>query len=472
MNEEKKYTTYTAKDITRYLNGELLPEEMHAMEKASLDDPFLAEAMEGYEGMEEKNWDKELTALAYQIAAGKRTAKIITLRRTTGRWWKAVAAILVIGSGSAITYWLTKGNVAANDKVQNIANLYPVSKSDSSVTVINSRQDTTATVDGRIADTKIKSPVGQLKDNTGIVTPSFKSATLPVAADSLFVYKPGIIKQTDLAKSDNTKSENVEEKINGRNNTAIRDELPVIQNKAVTTNEVVTVNAVPVQNDRLYEEKSKRKTVQNSNGFSKQATLNRSFIAQVVGPDNTPLPFANINIPNANFGTYADVNGNFRLVSTDTTVNVEIRSAGYLTGNYTLHSNPSIQKITLPEDVTAYNGKTQTVNKKIAGKITHSGRAALIRDSVVNVEPADGWDNYRTYVDNNLDIPADILKKDPHGEVEISFDVKSNGAIANIKVDESNCGQCAEAAKKLIKQGPQWKVTNGKKATARIKLQF
>ncbi len=44
MSDNKKYT---AEDIRLYLEGKLSPAEMHAMERASLDDPFLADAIEG-----------------------------------------------------------------------------------------------------------------------------------------------------------------------------------------------------------------------------------------------------------------------------------------------------------------------------------------------------------------------------------------------------------------------------------------
>lgn len=40
--------SYTAADIERYHSGQLSAAEMHAMEKAALDDPFLADALEGY----------------------------------------------------------------------------------------------------------------------------------------------------------------------------------------------------------------------------------------------------------------------------------------------------------------------------------------------------------------------------------------------------------------------------------------
>jgi hypothetical protein len=34
-------------DIRRYINGEMSPEEQHALEKKALRDPFLADALEG-----------------------------------------------------------------------------------------------------------------------------------------------------------------------------------------------------------------------------------------------------------------------------------------------------------------------------------------------------------------------------------------------------------------------------------------
>ncbi|HVU58531.1 MAG TPA: hypothetical protein VHD83_25895, partial [Puia sp.] len=38
---------YSSSDIEKYLSGELSDPEMHAMERAALDDPFLADALEG-----------------------------------------------------------------------------------------------------------------------------------------------------------------------------------------------------------------------------------------------------------------------------------------------------------------------------------------------------------------------------------------------------------------------------------------
>ena len=205
MNEENKYSHYSAKDITRYLKGELSPEEMHAMEKEALDDPFLAEAMEGYALMGNRDWNDDFDALEHQIVTGKRAAKIIALRQSTGRWWKAVAAILVIGTGTGITYWLTKGSGPAENKEEQIAMVNQALKKDSSRLPVNSITDTIS-VKNFIADTKAKLPVDHISGNAGLLTPANNYYTITPIADSLIIYKPGNSKQADLAKTDNTNS--------------------------------------------------------------------------------------------------------------------------------------------------------------------------------------------------------------------------------------------------------------------------
>jgi hypothetical protein len=42
---------YSAEDIQRYLDGKMDPAGMHALEKAALEDPFLADAIEGFREM-------------------------------------------------------------------------------------------------------------------------------------------------------------------------------------------------------------------------------------------------------------------------------------------------------------------------------------------------------------------------------------------------------------------------------------
>jgi hypothetical protein len=48
MASDNNIKNFTAVDIEKYHKGLLSAKEMHDLEKAALDDPFLADALEGY----------------------------------------------------------------------------------------------------------------------------------------------------------------------------------------------------------------------------------------------------------------------------------------------------------------------------------------------------------------------------------------------------------------------------------------
>ena len=467
MNPEKPYQVYSAEDIEKYYSGNLSSVQMHAMEKAALDDPLLAEAMEGYELMKGKDWKKELVVLRKQFSEVKPFAKVIPMQKTTGNWWKAAAAILVIGCGSVITYLITKDRSTESGSKQIARNISKESNPESTTTVTIAPPKTDNSPGQTIVQPVQRS--AKVIDASNKLTASQNNGL--VVTDSALVFKPAKPAPVSLAKAEGKVSLNdlykktapVSNSNPGitvtTNSNTIPPESPIVKAKE---------NSIPpmVNAD---EEKNREK--QNINTGIKSQQLNRSFTAQVFGEDNMPLPFSNISIKSENFGTYTDVKGNFRLVSSDSILSVEVRSVGYLPKTITLKSNQALNKIVLAEDEIAFSKKTVIKDRQMADK-TVSRRATLLKDSVVNVEPADGWDNYNTYIANNIDLPEDISKKDIHGEIGISFDVKSNGTISNIKVDPSHCKDCEESTKRLIEQGPQWKIKKGKKASAKVKVQF
>ena len=465
MNSDKTNIIYNAKDIEQYFSGKMTPAQMHALEKAALDDPFLAEAMEGYETYKGKEWNTTLVSLHQHFAPEKPIAKLIPLNKSTGKWWKTAAAILVIGCGTALTYFLTKEKTTETP-IPQIA----------STTVPNKDVATEKTIQ------KENKTVTPLTSKTN-VKPGTQPATQTVVADKEQVVKVKETKQPDSVSSNNTGkffkddiAKNVEpvtttapEKKQD-NYAGVQPAAPINDYKTIPSLEDAKSRAEAINSIAKVSTEEKKKVSQNEAYFKSQI-LNRSFIAQVVGPDNSPLPFSNISVKSENFGTYTDVKGNVRLVSADTIINVEVRSVGYVSRSITLHSNQSQNKIVLAEDEVVVKGRTVNRSKDVS---TNSALRIprLVKDSANNVEPSDGWDNYNTYIANNIELPNDILQNNIHGEIGITFDVKSNGAITNIKVDQSNCNNCEGLARQLIEQGPQWKLKKGKKASARLKVQF
>jgi CarboxypepD_reg-like domain/Gram-negative bacterial TonB protein C-terminal len=456
MFEKENHINYTAEDIQQYLSGKLTPLQMNAMEKAALDDPFLAEAIEGYEGMQHEDWKKQLAKLKEGFSQQNTPAKVIAMPKRTN-WFKYAAAVLLIGGTAAISYWL----INRKEDQQQIAQT--VKTTGTSDSIQNAATNTEVIADSQKANTTAQTK--PVEDYFAAVNKNAEAVTEKIKPDSNFIYKPAVQPPAELAKTNGGKI---------ADDVVVNQQTASAANAASPSSTLNTVNVKEAYNKpvtRQEEKKSEAVEMRDKASSKDELQLNRNFIAQVVGPDNTPLPFANISIKSENFGTYADVQGNFRLVSPDSLLTVEIRSTGYQPKSYTLKSDVAQNKIVLAEDNLAFKQKT-VVSGSTAARSTISRKATLLKDSVINVEPADGWDNYNTYVDNNIEIPDDILTKNIHGQVELSFDVKSNGSITNIKVDKSLCNNCDEVAKRLIEQGPQWKVKKGRKGRGKITVQF
>jgi len=94
LSEEKKYKNYTAADIEKYYRGLLSPKEMNELEQAALDDPFLADALEGYEATAE-NISSDLSELKNKLEEKISDQKVISIAPSgrSFKWWKVAAAV-------------------------------------------------------------------------------------------------------------------------------------------------------------------------------------------------------------------------------------------------------------------------------------------------------------------------------------------------------------------------------------------
>jgi hypothetical protein len=96
---------YTSEDIRRYLDGRMTATEMHAMEKAALEDPFLADAMEGLEAAPVSAIQADMQSLSKKLQQRVTPAKVVPMRPE--RPWMAIAAASVILVGLAMTILYT-----------------------------------------------------------------------------------------------------------------------------------------------------------------------------------------------------------------------------------------------------------------------------------------------------------------------------------------------------------------------------
>ena len=462
MSEKNNDTIYTAKDIEQYFAGTLTPEARHALEKAALDDPFLADAMEGYQQVPVEQWKSQLVALKEQMQTGNIPAKVIPMRKGSFRFMRVAAAAVIILGGLTTTWMLTRDKKDEPTKGQ-IAQNIPVLKEDQSVIAVDSVASTFNQTSGNVT----KAANERTNSQPGNTAPK----DLPTQLSD------------DLAKSKTVQQVQSPPVIADEKKLATQTVVPATNPSVLADVQTAPAGTgrkdADVTNEFAKEVAPQKKSeiTAAEQNINRSQALNRVFKAQVVGPDNTPLPFSNVNVKSENFGTYADVKGNFRLVAADSLLTVEIKSVGYQSSTYTLNSNQPMNKIVLNEEGFA---ATQNQGQNRKSKVMNNAGAAvpkirkptLVRDSATNAEPADGWDNYNTYIANNMEIPDELLKSGKHGEINITFDVKPDGKVANVITDQENCSNCKILAQQLVEQGPQWRLKKGKPSKATIKVQY
>ena len=450
MSEEKKIINYTAADIEKYWKGKLSAAEMHTMEKAAMDDPFLADALEGYKNINLA--DSGLDSLKEKL--DKRAGAIVpilNLKRKRFTWIRVAAAIIIIvGTGLLVQ------QLVFNDRTNNsIAILEKDNKRPESVA--NKDQVKPDSINKKDVTTNSDSLVFRQKQDISTSPNSGSYAFTPLDT----------IRKTGNAKAELKKSETENLPTGDAQVTAsaVRKVDPAKEDaffKRTSDDSTKTLNDKQF-NTASPAARSKANQVfyENRNAGAVGFELNNKYNYRVVDAQKNPVPFANVMNTRDNIGTYTDIRGNFNLLSSDSVLDVQIRSLGYNEANYKLvPSNVQSGDLVLKEDE---RKETFVQNKKVVSSLSR-------KDSAEIEEPEVGWGNYNVYVANNIQIPENVRPKNTRSDVELSFDIDKNGQPINIKVTRSSqCKECDEEAKRLLKEGPKWK-RKGKKSKATISI--
>ncbi len=482
MADDNNIKNFTATDIDKYRNGQLSAQERHALEKAALDDPFLADALEGY-SVSGLNIQADIAELKRRLEEKTEQAKVIPMNaggRSSFSWLRAaIMIVLVAGAGLLAYQFLFK----ASNKNNEIA-LSP-SKNDESKT-----EKSTDTLQ---QDNKTDSLSDKLAKNTS----DYKSAPgsteeaqkvfLSNANESRKVTKDSVTTNSGLTTTNpstlSAPVKDLNEKVDDSKNAGIAK-----QNNNVSvpktdialkgekdTKDITLKKPALADADGVVETRNKAKEEVVANGYAtNKRNDNASYSApnyfrgKVTDANNNALPFANITNTHDNVGTYSDAQGNFTLLSGDSVMNVQVRSLGFQNKSFLLQSDAGTNRIALKED--------QSLNAKIIDTVKRNLSRAGRNNTMTfeEPEPADGWDSYSSYLVNNLNVPESLNIKQTdevaQNVVEVSFEVSKNGDPVNLKVERSLCDKCDKEAMRVIKEGPKWvrKAKKGKRTTVAV----
>src|SRR5580692_3545507 len=104
-NPEKHSGAWSNEDVRKYLNGELSTSEMHQLEQAALDDPFLADGLEGLTVAPAAGITRDMEELRARLQqrVGRKKTRFVPLA-----WRVAAAVILLLGLGFMAWYGLIR----------------------------------------------------------------------------------------------------------------------------------------------------------------------------------------------------------------------------------------------------------------------------------------------------------------------------------------------------------------------------
>jgi len=481
LEEDNNIKNFSAADIERYHKGLMSSKEMHALEKAAMDDPFLADALEGYSiaGVTMKN---DLDDLQNRLANRTGSKKIVAMPGKRYYWMKVAAMIIVIAGAGVLAYSLLnrrENSVAQNKKEQTHEGTVQVTDSAQEFNGFL-KTDTIQSSGNNVAgnnnhaipadtnklqelETSVNSQRQFLRDSTGF---SAANTTRDLASGDLVTIPSRVNNNAAPAAADEKKE-----------GTKQKDSLVVIaQDKKYKPTEDFALKEVIVskREDAAFDKAGLAKRSAQPLGANRKLSDSMSygyngalnvFRGRVTDAYNNGISFANVTVNNVNVGTYADAKGYFSLVAPDSVINVNLRAVGFNNSQVQLRNNLPTNQVVMQEDksidaIVMSNKKPNTSRSRTADMV------------LTEPEPNDGWEKYDDYLANNLKPPEareDIQKKG--GEVELSFDINNNGEPVNIRVTKSLCKECDEEAIRLVKEGPKWKKKK-RKDKARVTITF
>lgn len=385
---------------------------MHALEKAALEDPFLADALEGYTAhVETLSYDVvELNLrLNERLKESKenKPVPVVPLRRNW--WWSAAAAVLIVVS-AAVAYRLIWSN-----EDQSIARKEPTVKKTKETPLTNAN-DSGEKTDAPVGYTKEKmAPAKQHASEEEDLAATTKSADL-ILSDNDRKQKDKASALQELAKAEHKQAQQ-------RANAMLKNERPAFQIRG----EVLDVQQKPVSGVVVTLEKEKT------------ATLTDSL-------------------------------GRFSLRSKDSSAVATLDVLGFVPQKVELKNNTAANRITLENSSAAMEevvvvGYGRQKKKMVTGSVSKT-----VNTNPLKAVPEAGWAAYNQYLLDSSRLKG--AEGVPTPIVIVSFEVRASGKLTRFRIEQSAGAAYDKEALRLIKEGPSWKTTTGKKETGRVSVTF
>jgi hypothetical protein len=432
-NQDKHIIPWSASDVQKYLRGELSSREMHQLEKAALDDPFLADAIEGLLLRAGAPLEDDLQQLQTRLAT-----RVTEKRKQTifMPWMKGAAAIALL-AGLCFTAWYT---------------LLDHSKT-------------------------------KLARSTPETTPA-ASSTIPNAQPSVAAPTPNIAAApADIASAPKPKVS----AHRTRPTLSIAPIVPPGANPAARTTAAGKTDIAKLTADTIeFHLKNKdasldMASVPNNVAFKKATFNNLVFSGQVLDQNKNPLAGASLFVSGpSNAITTTNAMGQFKLNlrPQDTSQRLTVALVGYQNASLpvnTLNPDDAIgNSIFLRENPNALSEVVVTGlgrnRKETFASVPFEDKKERLDADWIKITPVTGRLAYLQYIETakkTLSVDSSI-----QGTEIISFDIDPKGVPIDFKIEHSLSPAHDAGVIRLIVEGARWKALRSKNVRAMVSVSF
>ena len=410
--------------IQKYLRGELDAEAMHRLERRAQDDPFLMDALEGYESAR-TNQQSNLDMLSRQL--NMRTDKKVKLMLP----WSTIAI-----AASVLGFLVVAGVLYNGNK--------PIDQQQTAVVTVKRPDAVQQPEEAPLIRNKelTASEVPQVAARASAPSLAYrKFSKARIASNSAL--QPGITDASGIIAADSVPLEDrVMNYIAAQPDTA-------------TMHQVVATKKPSYSNALTAEAKGVTKSLPSTKSTNDDYYLSQlNLPGQLAGVVNkkksgAPLPGVVVKIDGQDIATQTNANGAFASSGIKARENV---GYGYLD-----------KKIKANGDST--HVELSTRSSSLAEVVVADADKA----NLTKAHPINGWSEFGAYIKKNAVLPVNQKT----GIVKVNFIVAADGSVRNLVTSQSLSPEADKLAIDLIKRGPRWTGNaTGKDETVSLTIEF
>ncbi len=439
-------------DIEKYFKGELTPAQMNALEKKALNDPFLADALEGAQQIRPDDLYADVNLL--QASLKKR----ISQSNVIWSWSLRIAAgLLVLAVSTYVIILFSTRQDSKNLALNKENKLEPTQQAESPGPTFDSskvlkKETLSLQTPAReeLKEDKAKAPSNSEKKLRS--EPKQSLADIGVEDSQTSTAATGEAEQSSPKSDEAIEPIVPEEKIVQADpqDARVRSRVELADEKEKKSDDTEKDSEVERVSERR---KSAAGAPAKTQSFSDK--IHRRVIRGKVtfSDDGTGLPGVNVIIKGTNEGTVTDAAGNYQIPVDDSPQSLTFSFIGFTSKE--IETSSDELNVQLDTDV------SELSEVVVVGYGSATDAYKLSNDPPVTelATPAGGRKVFKQYLEENLRYPQQALKNQVEGKVTIQFTIGTSGQLSDFRVIRGIGFGCDEEVIRLIKQGPKWSPT-------------